>query len=145
MENINKDYALIQSKVLIGDSLSGDRSKFFDKNPSKYLLGNHFRSKILFNCSDELVFGQILMKYEVQKQKTNVEIFKELKIFITPPDLILERIIQIGSVEVFTIIGFCMGRTVYLNPENNGNIIFVGARLNSEYSKGTHILSEHKL
>lgn len=86
---------------------------------TKYVLGRKFK-KILAKCTTGKTVEEVFHEDELYKYKSDKDIIKEMKISELAPDQIAERIIQLGQITKWTIIGYCNRSVVSADSYGDG-------------------------
>ena len=91
-------------------------------NTANYVLDDNFKNKIYAKCTNGKTNTEILRESELLKYKKDKEIMEEMKISEITPDQVAERIIQLGKITKWTIVGYCEGLVVSAFPRGDGRV-----------------------
>lgn len=139
IKTIHPDYKPIRAGILI-EAKERNRQEILG-NTEEYVLDDDFKNKILAECKNGKTEMETLREDELLKRKTDQEIKKEMKISNEiSPDQIAERIIQLGKIDCWKIIGYCKGLVVHAFPLDDGRV-GVRARGLDDWLAGVRLLS----
>ena len=138
MSKEKTDYTLIKKGIKI-ESQKRDRVEILS-NKKEYYLGELFKEKILSKMTNEKIESETLQETELLACKKDSEIISEMDIKEINPDQIAERIIQLGKITKWIIIGYCDSLVVYANPSVAGRVS-VGAYEHAGWDGGDRLLS----
>jgi len=121
-QTIYLDYKPIKKGIVI-KAMERNRQKILSDSAQYVLGGDNFKNKILVKCKNGKTATEILREDELLKRKTDKEIKKEMQISgEISADQIAERIIQLGKIDQWVIIGYCNGLVVYAFPFDVGRV-----------------------
>lgn len=142
---IHPNYKLIKSGIVITGqerNITGqerNRQEILNDS-SKYVLGDNFKNKVLAKCTNGKTSAETLRELELLKYKKDKEIMKEMNISEITPNQIAERIIQLGKINQWTIIGYCEGLVVFASPDDGGRVNVCAVELGG-WDGGSRLLS----
>lgn len=131
------DYKSIRKGIVI-EATERNRQEILN-NSSNYVLGDNFK-KLLAKCTNSKTDTEVLREDELLKYKTDVDIKKEMKISEISIEQIAERIIYLGKIDRWTIIGYCNGLVVCASPCSGGRVYVFAVELVDWYG-GYRLLS----
>jgi len=141
IEIIHKDYYPVSEKIVIKKSFRNRKDLILMNH--FYLIGGNLQL-LITECSCCDVPSFFLRGDKMLKQKNNQQIKKDLKIKEITSEEVIEIILQLtGTISAFTIIGFCNGLTIFMNPL--GDKMHIGARMSGRgYTQNVVILSKEE-
>lgn len=142
MMAIHPDYKPIKKGIVI-ESQKRNRQEILN-DVTQYVLGDNFKNKILAKCKNGKTDAEILREDELLKGKTDKEIKEEMRISgEISADQITERIVQLGKIKKWIIIGYCNGLVVYAHPYDDGRVLVHAYELGA-WGDGNRLLSSDK-